>query len=212
MNDLIHKNTERRPLELRSAETESPGTPVLSSEHYAEQVVLNFIQMKMASKHDQSHQKLSTLNLAYDYDKSFRRMVIDGMNYLGIDQHTTERVLEKNAQLWRQPTMVATFEKFYYPQAEQPENPVDLENWLRLKTEHQRLWLQCREYEYYREHQAIIDAMGTATPNMRLTPEQVRLLTEDLLRYEQLSQRLSAKLKSAQPTPMVNQSAHDRTL
>ena len=194
--------------------TNQSDTSALSYQRQAQQLVLNFIQLKMEQNRyqkyeapadamiDQPHKKLTKVNLAHDYDKSFRRMVIDSMLYLGIDQHTTETVLEQCAGIWQRQMMLETFEQFYYPKHEEPITNDDWKNWMLLKSEHQTLWLQRREYDYYQEHHAIIDETGTASEHMLITPAQANRLTEEILHYEQLNQEMRAKLRQTRPAAL----------
>jgi len=41
-------------------------------------------------------------------------------------------------------------------------------------------WLRQREYQYYQEHQAVIDELGLATPNMKINAKEVAMLDQQV--------------------------------
>ncbi|MCQ2381694.1 MAG: hypothetical protein MJ054_00110 [Clostridia bacterium] len=108
-------------------------------------------------------------NQMYNYEDNFRTLVLFNMELLGVDRHTTDVALEKNAQLWRRLNMKRTFTDFYYNPENKPSNQASLKTWDYLREEHFKRWIQHHEYEYYQEHKNAIDEAGTATASMLMT-------------------------------------------
>lgn len=131
-----------------------------------------------------------------DYDQFFRDEVVKSFSDFGLDQHLVETVVEENAAVWRRPTMLKAFENRYYSDRTMnylDPNDFSAKRLMKLKTVHQNLWLQRREYEYYQDHRAIIDELGLATANMKMKPRAVRKLTEQLEKCERIRKRLLEK-------------------
>lgn len=115
-------------------------------------------------------------------DKKFRNKVSQAMASLGIDKDSVEAGIELNADLWRKNLMRRAFynekTKLEHDQLEtlfKYDFPVlkDL-----LVNEYRNLdtWVQLREYDYYQDHKAVIDQLGTATPSMKLNPDEAMKL------------------------------------
>lgn len=137
-----------------------------------------------------------------NYDHKFRRQVIRAMQVFGLNRHRIEASLEHNANLWRDAVMLQTYKNNYAPALSQPEyyqqfvkDRPDLSRqffkWCSVRDAHQDLWLQRREYQYYQKHQDLIDALGTATPGMQITPQQAAQLDADLAECDALRQSLA---------------------
>lgn len=116
-----------------------------------------------------------------DSCECFRLDVVRAMKVLGINQHTAEVGLETNADLWRRQKMENTFQSryvgisYWHPDelnqllAEHHMTRAELDQ---MGAQYRDLWLKLREYRYYGDHQAIIDELGTATENMKMSPDQ----------------------------------------
>lgn len=122
-----------------------------------------------------------------EYDKIVPHQVLTKTQALGIEPRTVRVALETNADLWRKPAMLKTFRDFYYPYVEKPQKEKFLDQttdlW-QLKNSHEELWLQRREYEYYQDHQWLIDELGTATPNMKPNQAEKARLADALVYHE----------------------------
>ena len=122
-----------------------------------------------------------------NYDRAFRREVVNTMTNVGLPKHTVDVALEKNAHLWRKQTMVRSFENVYYPYPHLikiSKGPL----WDKLhaiKQKHQELWLKHREFEYYHAFQNVIDETNTATPNMKMQPHETRAVLEGMHQMNQ---------------------------
>ena len=145
-----------------------------------------------------------------NYDNFFRNEVIRCLSRFGIDDHSLEIALERNADLWRKQTMIQSFENVYYPLTVLTDIHKTILPWWRrvdkLKQAHQVVWLKVREYEYYQEHHDIIDELGLATENMLMKPNEVTKLRKNLVRFEHMRD----KMFEGDPTITYNQSG--RTL
>lgn len=117
-------------------------------------------------------------------DHLFRDTVVHDLMRCGVNKHSIEAGLELSADLWRETTMYQAFCGQEYPQAHllqtaHPEWDKATRRLLAFKQRHFAVWRQYREYQYYQDHQAIIDELGTATPNMKMPLKAVaRVLTE----------------------------------
>lgn len=112
----------------------------------------------------------------WEYDRAFRDQVVNMMVRFGIDKHVAEVGLEKNAHLWREKAMLKTFNETYYPQSATPKDPKLARRWTSIHNAHEGVWLQEREYLYYQQHKAVIDELGLATDNMKITPRKATAL------------------------------------
>ena len=106
-------------------------------------------------------------------DKAFRNEVVKTLTYMGVDEHSVEIGLEKNADLWRERTMLQSFNNRFYPENREDKNDKSLwRNNPHNMREHRDAWLRLRECMYYQEHKDIIDELGLATKNMRMSDHE----------------------------------------
>ena len=137
----------------------------------------------------------------YYYEEVFRNQILYEMEMLGVDRNTTEIALEQNADLWREREMRHTFRDIFYPTEKQPVKGKAALAWFTLSQAHESEWVKYREYEYYRDHQAVINQAQAVTPNMKMTAEDLWKLLDTLNAYNTQSR---AMLKQSQ---MVRESA-----
>jgi len=107
-----------------------------------------------------------------DCDEFFRQHVLINCIIKGFDRHTIEVGLEKNAYIWRNRVMRQTFENLCNLEIlihDFPKSNLTKMQFYRKKHVYRKLWMRYREYEYYRKHHAIIDELGLATNNMKLS-------------------------------------------
>ena len=153
-----------------------------------------------------------------DYDQFFRCRVVQAMVDLGIDRHSIEISLEINADMWRNQAMHQAFKNIYHAELDETnlctllinQNPQlfsALIQWREIRAKHRRLWLKKREWAYYQKHQAIIDELGLATPNMLLNPEQVKRLDQNIRYCDRLHQKMRAKFQQAAQSITIGQPA-----
>lgn len=139
-----------------------------------------------------SHDRAGRFDHNVNYDKMFRQTVVNDMTAVGIDPHSVEVGLETNANLWREGAMLQTFKNRYYP----IESEMTLGSFLR-RGKHEDAWLKLREYEYYQDHKAVVDEVGSTTNAMMITPYQVGVLTQINEKFHQKRQAVLAKNKLA---------------
>lgn len=127
-----------------------------------------------------------------NFDQFFRNEVIRSMGRFGINEHNIEIALERNADLWRQQTMVQSFENAYYPLS--TDTYKSIAPWWKafnnLKQAHQAAWLKVREYEYYQDHHEIIDELGLATESMQMKPSELARAKKQLLKFERMRDKM----------------------
>lgn len=131
-----------------------------------------------------------------NFDRFFRNEVIRCMARFGMDEHNVEIALERSADLWREQSMIQSFENVYYPLTVLTDIHKSIDPWWRrldkLKQAHQSVWLKVREYEYYQDHHEVIDELGLATENMQLKPSEVEKAKKKLIKFERIRDRMLA--------------------
>ncbi|MCQ2382357.1 MAG: hypothetical protein MJ060_00745 [Clostridia bacterium] len=143
-----------------------------------------------------------------DVDKSFRQGVIDSLKLLGLDQHLIEVGLEKNANIWRENTMTDAFynqHKLASLTTEQCIDRVFLHKCYSVRDNLKNVWLRQREYEYYQDHQTIINELDLATPNMKISFEEAQNLNDQVLSLEKRLQDLIRSHKSTENGDEIEQ-------
>ena len=107
-----------------------------------------------------------------DCDEFFRRHALSYFILKGFDPHTIEINLEKNADIWRKHAMLKAFENICNLEILQNDFP-DVQTkkveFYRKKYSFRKLWLRYREYEYYQRHKSVINELGLATDNMKIS-------------------------------------------
>ena len=109
-------------------------------------------------------------------DYKFRHGVIWAMEKLGIDPHTAEVALEKNAALWREQTMTDAYYNEYELVPSHTKKNLDVVTWCKIHDEREKnkaAWLRQREYQYYQDYKSIIDELNLATPNMKMNETEL---------------------------------------
>lgn len=118
-----------------------------------------------------------------DIDKIVRGGVANTLKAIGMNRSVIEEGLEKYADNWRPRSMKRGFCHKYEPF-------FAFMGWTgEADKEHEKNWLADREYTYYQEHKQSVDAYGTKTPAMKMTPEEHAQLVTIL--EKQNAQRLS---------------------
>ena len=101
----------------------------------------------------------------------------------GFDRNTIETNLEKNADIWRKPTMRQAFENVCNLEIfvhDFPQDDLRQKEFYRKKHAYRKLWLKYREYEYYQKHKQFIDNLGMATDSMKLSNQEASQLFYNL--------------------------------
>lgn len=153
-----------------------------------------------------------------NYDQLLRCYIVQAMVDLGIDRHSIETSLEINANLWRASAMQQACQNTYRAELDDPnlckflisQNPpmfTTFIQWREIRTKLQKLWLKQREFTYYQKHHEIIDELHLATPNMLLTPDQVKRLQQNLRHCERLHEKMRAKFQQAAQTITIGRPA-----
>lgn len=126
---------------------------------------------------------------ALNYDQLFRNRVVNAMTFLGVERGSIEIGLEANADLWRDKVKRQTFFNNYSmdnmnavvsPDGILAKNAPN--RWKKLTNMGSKLyqrWSDLNDYQYYQQHHAVIDKLGTATPNMLITTEKANKLELD---------------------------------
>ncbi len=116
-------------------------------------------------------------------DKTFRQGVLYAAEQLGVNLHSAEIALEKHADLWRTETMTDAFYNQYRLVPTKKGTSEDAFNWYSINFECEKIkpiWLKRREYQYYLEHKEIIDELGTVTPAMKMSTEELNKIDEEI--------------------------------
>ncbi len=149
-----------------------------------------------------------------DACENFRAKIIRAMRILGLDPHNIEVGLETNANLWRKQTMEQAFVNYYENFSKFRQNELDQRiadrrtSWkelMRQEQQYRAIWVKLREYRYYFDHQPIIDELGTATDNMKMSTDEAFQLNMEAVqwhkRYQEFTKPLSrATDLTAEPT------------
>lgn len=157
--------------------------------------------MMLASLEDQREWSRERKNK--DTCECFRGDVVRAMRALGLNQHTTEVGLEINADLWRRQNMESTFQWHYESIA--AWHPTELRHLLaehhmtrteldQMGAQYREIWLKLREYQYYYDHKAIIDELGTATDNMKMSTDEACQLAVQAAHWHQRYKNFTTSL------------------
>ena len=107
-----------------------------------------------------------SLLFSEDVDEIIRGGVSKTLRAIGMENEVIEEGLEKYAYTWRPSAMKKGFGHKYEPVVFMVGAPDDADE------EHKINWFANREYQYYQRHKNSVDAYGTLTPAMRMTPEE----------------------------------------
>ena len=108
-------------------------------------------------------------------DDMFYNELLNKLLAFGMNPHSIEVGLEKNAHLWRDEMMETAFiNKYLRPLVKNKDAlpAKDYINILDIITEQRQDWTAIREYNYYQKHKRVIDELGTATENMKIPAHQ----------------------------------------
>ena len=121
-----------------------------------------------------------------DYDLYFRKQISSIMSIFAIDSKVSESNIEKNADLWREKVMLQTFENKYnpYEMTIMTRNNLWYKYYKKFKAAHRKVWMKNREYEYYLEHKDLIDELGLATKNMKISDRKAEAIQNQLDKFE----------------------------
>lgn len=135
---------------------------------------------------------------AYEYDVEFPLMIKSELMRLGVKNENIDIALELNADLWRKPAMLKTFDEAFYSFAKPQKFTGNFADWQDLRKHHAEVWLQAREFDHYMDNKAVIDILGMATPAMKMAPAEVVELNTKLQHYTREWVNLSVKIQSQQ--------------
>lgn len=105
-----------------------------------------------------------------DYDKGFRKGIVDTLLAIGMNKEAVEEGIEKNANKWREKCMRIAYRNLY------SVSPFTFHGNNLSDKEHYEKWLKLRLYEYYIEHKDEIDKYGEVLPEMKMTELEVNEL------------------------------------
>lgn len=107
-----------------------------------------------------------------DCDIGFRKGIVNTLRAIGMNKDAIEEGIEKNSGLWRKTFMKIAFSNRFEPVQYSflEQNDADLKP---ANSEHKRIWLLVREYEYYKNHKDSIEKYGKITDAMRLSSSQI---------------------------------------
>lgn len=118
-----------------------------------------------------------------DCDQFFRQHALSYFILKGFDRHTVETNLEKNADIWRKPTMRQAFENTCNLEIlvyDFPQDNLHKKEFYRKKHAYRKLWIKYREYEYYQKYKKLIDELGLATDSMKMSSQDASQVLYDL--------------------------------
>ena len=117
-----------------------------------------------------------------DVDRIFRAGVVKTLTRIGMDKEVVEEGIEIFSNLWREYYMKKAFQHAYEPFGFMRKTKLEP-----ASEEHKQNWLKMRRYEYYMEHQKIIDEVGSAHKDMFMSGLEVNELRN--LLYKQNEER-----------------------
>ena len=106
-------------------------------------------------------------------DKYFREHLRCCFTLEGFDYRIIEREIERNADLWRPQVMKKSIDNYYQMHMKYLTKS-ELNS--SFEKSFKESCLVYREYKYYQKHKNVIDELAIATPNMKITPSQARLI------------------------------------
>ena len=125
-----------------------------------------------------------------DYDIFFYQKVANAMRAMHMPEASIERGLELNADLWREDAKKIAFENTFSPKFKKiidqnknllkKHNPEIFNKTLRTKYDLYEAWSQLRDYQYYANHQEVIDKTYSHTPGMKLGKSEAKILQEQI--------------------------------
>lgn len=129
------------------------------------------------------------------YEEIFRNKILCCADGIGIDHHYAELTLESNADLWRKQNMERTFNEFYYPMLEQPNDNENYLAWFQLAKGHRNAWLKCYEFEYGEKHSDIIREanqinQNAMTENMKVSHIRYAMMSYELTKFNEKRQQI----------------------
>ena len=102
-----------------------------------------------------------------DYDKGFRKGIVDTLLAIGMNKEAVEEGIEKNANKWREKCMRIAYRNLY------SVSPFTFHGNNLSDKEHYEKWLKLRLYEYYIEHKDSVDKYSEVLPEMKMTELEV---------------------------------------
>lgn len=168
-------------------------------ERYEQSIIRNEINNLMDKcRNEKPYQESNTTKLiSYNVntDEVFRKIITTQLLKMGINAHSIEIGLEKNANLWRPQTMNWAYENEYVnplyliDKKQASLNDCDFDRIIHKLAVYKKMWVNLREYNYYKKHQATIDELNLATENMKDTSNE-KLLESWQCQYENIIQPL----------------------
>ena len=125
---------------------------------------------KALNKNDKKNQQIDTC-------ETFREKFIHKMTTdYHFDQHQVETCLEKNSYLWLDQVMDLEFINVFLRPLISKRKTVNFEQYLEIvnKVISMRAeWAMIRRYQYYRQHNEIINKLNLSRPEMKFKPEEI---------------------------------------
>ena len=129
-----------------------------------------------------------------NYDQELRATMVANLVELGLDQHAAEVAVETNADLWREQAMTRTFQNRHNFAAALKKNQEIFAGPCghldEFYDEYCAAWLKYREFNYYLQHRDIVNELGTATANMKITDPALARLERKIAGYEEMSAQM----------------------
>ncbi len=148
------------------------------------------------------------LSFDEDYDIGFRKGIVDTLEAIGMNHDAIEKGIERNADMWRDSIMNATFMNRFEPTflyadfslggctesselfPNQNKAPRALPE--RPSDEFREKWIKLRKYEYYQAHKDVVDAHGQMDDAYTLTDDELVELKVEVFK---MSEERKAYLK-----------------
>ena len=115
-----------------------------------------------------------TIMFSPDAVEIFRGGVVKTLTTIGMDSEVVEEGIEKNADLFRDRYIQASFRNEFEPVIYLHGSPIP------ANEEHKKNWLKAKRYEYYCKHKQSVDKYGTPHPDMLITSEEIKFLYDIL--------------------------------
>ena len=126
---------------------------------------------------DQSDYKAmqDRVNKSFHVEETFRHEILRKLTNFGLDSHNIETTLETYAEIWRSEAMDKTYINRFIRPLVLAKNHIPAHQYVEILDKISALrpeWKNLREKHYYDKHERIIDELGLATENMKMSKEE----------------------------------------
>lgn len=118
------------------------------------------------------------IDCSSNIDELARQEIMNNVSRLNLDHHSIEAGLEKNSYLWLEQTMMVEYYNRFVRPLEMVSSSINARQFEDIKDKVLASfdgWRAIRIFEYGQRHKSIIDELGTATTDMKISPREAML-------------------------------------